>query len=63
MPKQAGRQGREQVLPDADESVVVMNPEPMKAGNRLEGKTLGTPHLLRRGMIEQKTSCLRREEG
>jgi hypothetical protein len=26
----------------ADESVVVMNPQPMKAGNRLEDKTEGT---------------------
>lgn len=30
----------------ADESVVVRNPQPMKAGNRLEEKTEGTLHLV-----------------
>ncbi|TEB05936.1 hypothetical protein Psch_02978 [Pelotomaculum schinkii] len=30
----------------ADESVVARNPQPMKAGNRLEEKTEGTLHLV-----------------
>jgi len=38
-PKQVETQGREEVMLGADESEVVNNPKPMKAGNRLEGKT------------------------
>lgn len=38
-PKQVETQGREDVVLGADEPVVVMNPRPMKAGNRLEEKT------------------------
>ncbi|QSQ08119.1 hypothetical protein H0A61_00439 [Koleobacter methoxysyntrophicus] len=38
-PKQVETQGREGVVLGADEPVVVINPKPMKAGNRLEEKT------------------------
>ena len=33
---------KDEVVQEADESVVVMNPQPKKAGNRPEGKTAGT---------------------
>ena len=38
----------------ADESVVVMNPQPVKAGNRPEGKTEGTAALVSLGCAGQK---------
>lgn len=40
----------------ADEPVVVINPEPMKAGNRPEGKTWGTLHLVAVRHIEPKAN-------
>lgn len=44
--KQAGTQGRDYVMPYADESVVVNNPRPMKAGNSLEEKTAETQFIV-----------------
>ena len=41
-------------MPYADESVVVNNPRPMKAGNRLEGKTEGTQFIVIAGCSIQK---------
>jgi len=38
----------------ADESVVVINPQPMKVGNRLEDKTEGTLHLIAMSHNEPK---------
>lgn len=46
----------------ADEPVVVINPQPMKAGNSLEDKTEETLHLLRWGVDSQKRLRLRRGE-
>lgn len=40
----------------ADEPVVVINPKPMKAGNRPEGKTWGTLHLVAVRHIEPKAN-------
>lgn len=42
------------MVPYADESVVVKNPQPMKAGNRLEEKTEGTQFLVIVGYRIQK---------
>jgi len=41
-------------MPYAEESVVVNNPRPMKAGNRLEGKTEGTQFKVIVGYSIQK---------
>ena len=42
------------VMSYADESIVVNNPRPMKAGNRLEGKTEGTQFIIIVGYYIQK---------
>lgn len=42
----------------ADEPVVVINPEPEKAGNSLEDKTWGTLHLVVMKHIEPKAGML-----
>ena len=42
----------------ADESVVVMNPGPVKAGNRLEDKTQETRSLVYVGTCKPKATCL-----
>lgn len=42
----------------ADEPVVVINPQPMKAGNRSEGKTEGTMHKVAAGYKEPKAFML-----
>ena len=44
--KQAETQVREYVMLYADESVVVRNPQPMKAGNSAEEKTEGTQFMV-----------------
>lgn len=47
----------------ADESAVVMNLQPMKAGNGPEGKTGGTAAKETPGVSGQKRLRLRRDEG
>ena len=42
--KQVETQGRAEVVRGADKPIVVMNPQPVKAGNRPEDKTEGTLH-------------------
>jgi hypothetical protein len=42
----------------ADESIVVMNPRPMKAGNRPEEKTGGTPRIVAVGLGLPKAAKL-----
>jgi hypothetical protein len=42
----------------ADESVVVTNPRPMKAGNRPEEKTRGTVHQIALGCSYPKEIAL-----
>lgn len=46
----------------ADESVVVFKSQPMKAGNRVEGKTEPTYYLLIGRLMTQKGLNVRREE-
>lgn len=46
----------------ADESVVVMNPRPMMAGNGPEEKTEGTAVKVPLGRVGQKSDRLRRDE-
>jgi hypothetical protein len=43
-PEQVETQGKGEVVQEAEESVVVINSQPMKAGNRLEGKTKRTSY-------------------
>jgi len=46
----------------ADDSVVVINPLPKKAGDRLEDKTKETAFLVMLRNITQKVIFLRRDE-
>lgn len=61
-PKQVGTRAKGEVVQEADESVVVKNPRPMKAGNSEEGKTEGHRAKSRWGTDIQKSQYLRREE-
>ncbi len=49
--------GKDEVVQEADESVVVINPWPMKAGNSEEEKTGGTLRESRNEVQVSKRAC------